>query len=923
MAAAPGLRECFDALVELPAQERAAWLDAHGIDAGLRDRLFKMLVADGVEDASVPVLRAGAAALATEYTPEADEGDGLVGTTVGPYRLVAILGQGGTSVVFRAERPMGEGTQTVAVKVLRTGLFSADSQRRFRREQGVLSQLSHPNIAALIDGGIGAGGIPYMAMEFVDGVAITDYANANALDLDARLRLLATVCRAVNSAHRALIVHRDLKPSNVLVSRDGVAKVLDFGIAQLLDDGSGKTAQTQVISLTPGYAAPEQYRPGPVTTATDVYALGVLLGELLTGRPVATGTFASLTRAFAEDAQPPAGLPAIPALRRLLRGDLDAIHSTACAQEPDRRYGSAALLADDIERYLQKLPVNARAPSISYRLRKYVQRNRVGASAVALILAAVLIGVSTTLWQARVAQQEGQRATAVSNFLIGLFEASKSGQLPEQRLTLEEVVRRAGDRLQGETDLSAPTRVDMMRMLAEVSIAASDFAQADRLLDQALALGETTYSPDDAVLLRIRLLQAHLRIFQSRYADAATAYEAILHRMRESNDEPGILGLQNYALALMFSARAEKALEISTEATRAAAGFYGAGTQGEVQASLEHGDMLLGAGRPNEAAAVIEPALQRWRDMGWPPARNLLRSLLQLARVRLDTGDPHAGEQLVREDLALAERIYQAPHEQIARALHNLGEMLIAQEHLDEAEPLFARARTMFRTIHGEGHMRDANTLTSVGFLLWRRRDLAAADESVRQAQAWCARPGLHATRTCLDIDTEEARIALAQDDVRRADVSSARGLAMAHEIFRDGSGSTADLLQLRAAVQLAAGDAAAALASCDEAQAALRAVGEDSGQIAVTVSARRAAVLEALHRIPEALTEIQQALALWQRMAPDGWRRHAELLAQMARLQAASGDVAAAKATAKSALARVAQPDQIDPAALAVLKRQ
>ncbi|TDR38902.1 serine/threonine-protein kinase [Tahibacter aquaticus] len=917
-----GLRDCFDRLVDLPVSERAAWLDAHDIDAALREQVRKMLAADGVENDAVPLFRAGAAALAAEFTPESDEGAGLIGTTMGPYRLSGVLGQGGTSLVFRAERPMGEGIQVVALKVLRTGLFSADSQRRFRREQGMLSQLSHPNIAGLVDGGIGAGGIPYIAMEFVDGLAITDYATANALDLPARLRLLVTVCRAVNSAHRALVVHRDLKPSNVLVSREGVVKVLDFGIAQLLDDGSGNSAQTQVVSLTPGYAAPEQYQPGPVTTATDIYALGVLLAELLIGRPVAPASFSVLSRACVE--APPevsAGLPAPAALRRLLRGDLDAIYSTACAAEPDRRYGSVALLAEDLERYLQNLPVSARAPSVMYRLRKYVRRHWIGASAALLGGLAVVIGMSTTLWQARLAHEESQRATAVSNFLMGLFEASKPGQLPEQRLTLEQLVHRASARLQKETDLPTATRIDMLRLLGEVSMDASDFAEAERLLQQALDLGRSAYAADAPALLRIRLLLAQLLLRQNRYADAADAYEAMLPPLRTSTDATSIRALQNYAFALMYSARAEQALAVSTDATQAATAFYGSGSQGAVLASLEHGTLLSGAGQPARAVAVIEPALQHWRDAGWPPDRDFLRGLSNQAGARVSLGEMRAAEQLARESLATGELIYPSPHEQIAAALLNLGDVLLQTEHLDEADAVLARALAMYRAIYGAGHMREANTLTRIGQLQWRRRDLAAAAQSLLQAQPWCARPGLHATRTCINIDTEDARIALAQGNLAQADARSARGLAMARELFRNDNVATAELLELRAGVHLGNGDAAAALAACDDAQAMLRRLGETQGPSAVAVAVRRAAVLDDLRRYPEALTDIQQAVALWQRLAPDGYRRRAEMLAQLAQLQSKSGDLPAARATAQSALALVGHSEQIDPARLATLQ--
>lgn len=920
----PGLRACFDILVELPAAERGAWLDANVLDAALRDQLQKLLAADGLDDAAVPVLSTGAAALAAGFTPESDEGTGLVGTDIGPYRLTAVLGQGGTSIVFRAERRLGEGVQVVALKLLRTGLFSADGQRRFRREQGVLSQLSHPHIAALIDGGISAGGIPYIVMEFVDGVSITDYANANALDLPARLRLFASVCRAVDSAHRALVVHRDIKPSNVLVSREGQVKVLDFGIAQLLDDGSGLTPQTQAVALTPGYAAPEQYRPGPVTTATDVHALGVLLGELLTGNLPRTPTTLSLSRRIAHDSSDAAaGLPAVATLRRLLRGDLDAIHATACAAEPERRYRSAALLAEDIERYLDKRPVTARAPSLSYRLRKFMQRNRVGASAAVLGTLALVIGVSTALWQAQVAREESRRATAVSNFLRGLFEASKSGKLPEQRLTLEQVVQRAGERLQQDSELSAATRIEMLCLLADVGMAASDFPQADRLLDQAAALAAAAPANDAGALLRIALLRGHLRLSQTRYADAAEVYETVLPQIRAGADEASIRGLQNYALALMFSARTDAALAISADASRAAVAHFGPGSQGAVLAALEQGVMLASAGRSRAAAAVIEPALQRWRDAKWPPTREFLRALSTLSNARLSLGDVATAERYAREVLGTGELIYPPPHAQTAWALVNLGDVLILQEQLDEAESLLLRALELFHTIYGKGQMRDANTLGSLVHLYWRRGDLAAAGQALRQAQPWCAKPGLHPTRTCLVLDTVETEVALALGELDRATAASTRGLTLAQAIYRDGSSSTVDLLQLRAGVQLAGGDAAAALASCDTAYTLLQTLGETGQPLAVVLLARRADALAALRRYPEALADIQQALTLWQQLVPGGRRQRAGMLTQLAQLQAASGDSTAATETANAALALAGPGGEgaIDPARLAALR--
>ncbi|MEO8671152.1 MAG: tetratricopeptide repeat protein [Tahibacter sp.] len=913
----PNLRECFDQLIDLTPPQREAWIAAHALDEGLREELLDMLAAD-LDDA--PLLATSAAALVQQYTPPHEDGAGLIGSSIGPYTLIEVLGQGGTSVVFRAQRASGAGTQTVALKLLRTGLFSADGQRRFRREQGVLAQLSHPHIAGLIDGGISEAGIPYIAMEFVDGLPITEYADANIFGLRARLALLVTVCRAIDSAHRTLIVHRDLKPSNVLVNTAGDIKVLDFGIARLLDDDEHHATQTHAISLTPGYAAPEQYLPGPVTTATDIYAIGILMGELLTGRLLTVGrTRSDLSRACAEAGSGmPAGLPAGKALTRLLRGDLDAIYNTAIAPEPARRYLSAALLADDLERYLRNQPVTARTPSWWYRLRKSMQRHRTASIAAMLALSAIVVGVSLALWQAQVAREQAQRATAVRDFLIELFDASKAGQLPDQRLTLDQLVHRAGERLQTQTDLSVPTRVELLRTLGEVRMAGSDYLPAGQFYDQALALAQTFYASSDTVVTRIRLLQASLLIHQSRYADASTAYAALLPQMRDDHSAASVEGLQNYASALMFSARTEQALAISAEAAKHAAALYGAGSRGAVQADLLRGNLLLGSGRHADAATLLKSALQTWRDSKRAPTDDFLQGLTDLSRVHRALGETAAAESLLRETLATAERLYDPPHDRIALALLNLGEALSLQWRLDEAEPMLVRALAMMREVYGDGHLRVANTLSALGKLEVRQRDLAAATLHIDSATQWCERPGLHATRSCIGIYMTRAELALATGDLDQAEASSARALAMTQEIFPQGHLWTAQLWQLRAELSLRRNDAPAALALCDQAHDLLARLDQLHGVIAESVLARRASVLNALERSAEALVDVHQALAMWQQLAPTGYLHQIELLDVQASIHTHLGDAGAARDTARRAIALVKDRRSIDPALLA-----
>lgn len=915
-----GLRACFELLVELAPLERERWLAGHALDPALRQELLALLAAD--RDAA-PLLSGGAAALVQHYTPAQDDGLGLIGSSIGPYRLIEVLGQGGTAVVFRAQRASGAGTQTVALKLLRTGLFSVDGQRRFRREQGVLAQLSHPHIARLIEGGISAAGIPYIAMEFVDGSPITQYANAHALDLRARIALLVTVCRTIDSAHRTLVVHRDLKPSNVLVTFAGEIKVLDFGIARLLDEDDHHVTQTSAIALTPGYAAPEQYLPGPVTTATDIYALGILMGELLTGQLLPRGrTRYDLSRAFIDASLPvPRGLLPLLALTRSLRGDLDAIYNTAHAHDPAHRYLSAALLADDLECYLNNLPVTARTPTAWYRLRKSMQRNRAVASAAILGVLALAIGVSLALWQAHVAHGEAQRATAVRDFLVELFDAARAGQLPDQRLTLEQLVHRAGARLKAHTELAEVTRVELLRTLGEVSLAGSDYNEAGALFDQALASARTLYPPDDAELMRIELLQASLLLHQSRYSDAGTAYAALLPHMRRNHDAAAIEGMQNYASALMYSAHTEQALAISAEAVRAAATLYGGGSSGAILADLAHADLLVGSGNYADAAPLLNSALAAWRDSQRAPTQEFLQALTDRSRVEQSFGDGAAAEASLRETVATAERLYDAPHDRIALALLNMGDLLRLHGRLAEAEPVLKRALMMMQVVYGDGHLRVANTLGALGSLELQRHDLDAASVHIHTAMQWCNRPGLHATRSCIELLADQTELGLASGNLEEADSSSARALAMAQEIFYAGHHWIAVLWQLRAALSLRRNDAVGALALCDQAWALLTRLNETRGLAAEGVLARRANTLNAMGRDADALVDIHQALSLWQKLAPAGALHEVALLDQLADTQSRLGDGTAARDSARRALGLVSDRAQLEPGTWARLE--
>jgi eukaryotic-like serine/threonine-protein kinase len=414
-------RELFDQAVALPRDERETFLDAACSDPALRARVAELLRAHerlGTSFLNTPALELNTASV------------GRVGRRLGAYAIAREIGRGGMGAVYLASRADDEFQKAVAIKIVAAPLGDATLLRRFRRERQILAALEHPHIARLLDGGTTEEGLPYLVMEYVDGLRIDEYVRNHALSVDDIITIFRRVCEAVQFAHRSLVIHRDLKPQNILITPDGSPHLLDFGIATLItadDDEPGGT-RTGMGAMTPEYASPEQLRGERVTTASDVYALGVLLYELLAGaRP---HDFASkrTDEAIRTVLETDPARPSVTAARRgqqvlakRLAGDLDAIVMMALRKEPERRYSSALALSDDLRRHQDGHPVVARGEAPSYRARKFVRRHRVGVAAAAAIVLTLIAGMAATAWQARVANRarhdaEVQRARAERRF---------------------------------------------------------------------------------------------------------------------------------------------------------------------------------------------------------------------------------------------------------------------------------------------------------------------------------------------------------------------------------------------------------------------------------------------------------------------------------------------------------------------------
>ncbi len=736
------VRRALDAALDAPPDERVRRVrEACGEDENLcREALSLLEFADSGEWLidRPPLVR---------LEPD-DELD--AGTRLGPYRVERLLDRGGMGTVYLASRDDGTFRGQVAIKIVEGGRAGA-LLRRFEAERQILATLAHPNVARLLDAGGAPDGRPYLVMEHVDGPPIDRWCEQRALPLRDRLALFRQVCAAVMHAHRRLVVHRDIKPDNVLVGADGVPKLLDFGIAKLLTDEPGLTA-TQAPLMTPHYAAPEQVEGGPVTTATDVYALGLLLYELLTGRKaqaVDDPTPVAVLRAVVERDPPRPSQAAPEERRRALEGDLDAIVLTALRKEPERRYASVEQLDDDVRRHLQGLPVAAVADRWSYRLGKLVRRHRVAAAAAGLALVAVIGGAGVALWQARVAQGERSRAERrledvrrlAHAMLFDVHDELDRGPVKTRQL----LARRATeylDRLAAEAEdpvLQRELAAGYLRLgriqgagltsgqLGDAAAAEQSFARARALHERVLAaLPRDFESRRELAHLDWLAGRALLGAGQPKPAidslnAAVTALQALL---RERPDEPAAsehLGEAWYGLVLAYGTNAVAGVGRRDEARRALdLALPRAERLARERPDDEHRSMLLSSlrnelanwhrfgGDVENAARILEARLREGEEMlkRRPESRMLRRELaaaygnaaaIDVARKDTAALLEHTGkalplfESLAAEDPANANvrQDLAVGHRNHARALTLAGELPAARRHLDTAVALF------------------------------------------------------------------------------------------------------------------------------------------------------------------------------------------------------------------------------------------
>ncbi len=697
-------------LMHAPGRRHAYLRNACGDDDALFREVATLLEADGQSDSFLEgyaLEGIDAAVWLEDGMPE--------GARIGPYRLVRLIGEGGMGVVYLAERADGMFEQRVALKLIKRGMDTAQIVRRFESERRILARLSHAHIARLLDGGVTDDGRPYFVMEYVDGQPIDAYCDARHLSIDARLDLFVTVCKAVLYAHANLVVHRDLKPENILVTPDGTVKLLDFGIARVLEEDDGtRLTQAGMRVLTPGYASPEQMRGEMIGTSSDIYSLGVVLYELLAGQRPHGDAAPSPTTVATEPERPSSVVERTlrepdtaetisrargtepEKLRRKLSGDLDVICLKALRPEPERRYGSVERFSDDIERHRSGLPVRARPDTLGYRTRKFLRRHRTGAAASAAVV--LLIATLVTFYTMRLSQErdraqvEAEKARQVAGFLQSLFETRR------ELVTAREMLDDGTARLEEELADQPEVLETMLMVTGDAYLGLGEDSSALAQFERALALRRQRLGPEhlDVTEALAKVAQAHARL--DNYREADSLYGQLLEMRRR------LLGPEHPLVAegLLYLGMLERSKVSSTFAT--------------ADSVYARSDSLLTA-----SLAII-------RKVTEPDGEELAKTLKELALTKEYRDLDAEADTLYREAIAVLRRRHGEAHPRIAVILRDLGDVQRRLGNRKGALALYGESVAMFRKVYEPDDPDLAYYLNYVAYSYKKRGRYAKAE---------------------------------------------------------------------------------------------------------------------------------------------------------------------------------------------------
>ncbi len=800
------VEQIFARALEHTAETRTAFIaEACAGDSQLMGEIQSLLAADQEADhfLSQPALVG---------EDERAAMDKALGATIGPYRLVRQLGEGGSGDVFLGQRHDGQFRQYVAIKVLKTGIRSATMARRFARERQILASLDHAHIARLIDGGQTEHGRPYLVMEYVDGIHIDRYCRLHALSIPQRLQLFLRVCAAVHYAHQNLIVHRDLKPSNILVTRGGIPKLVDFGIAKLLDpelaaEHCDPTA-TVVRLMTPHYASPEQIYGRTITTASDVYSLGVLLYQLISQRrpyEISSIDICDMQRVICQVEPPPPsrahGKPrgcdkaANKPRHRAISTDLDKITMMAMHKEPHHRYGSAQQLAQDIERHQRGLPIMAHSDTWLYRTLLFMRRHVAALTITALAIAVLATATITALLQADIAHQERERAEQVSQFVIDLFAPDPERAPISADTPASELLRRGAARVRQGRDMDIAVRGDLSHALGTISFNLGLLADALPAFQEALALRRQLHGPIHEDVASSLHQVAKTRAHMGQDAIALFREDLAMHMQ--------LFGDRDLRVAQSMFDFAEHLL--ARDEAEAEAMYRGAleirrtrlGDNHPLVADSRHGLAFwhLTRGQYREADEHFRRALDIRRIAFGTPHMAVSDSLNSLAILYHHQGYYARAEGHYRGAIAQAEALLGRTHYVVVNLKSNLASTLRALGRYREAEAHLRATLQQRRKLHGDDHPAVDNSLQHLAALLYDTGAFEQAEVHAREALERRLQRYGPQHRSVATTQGLLADIRLARGDSEAAIDNYRRALDTLHQLLGEGHPDTFDLL--------------------------------------------------------------------------------------------------------------------------------
>jgi len=896
----------IDQLFEVPPAERAEWLRRHCSDATLR-----VLVSQALDNApGVEVLERGM----EQWLP------GLAGSapdalpTIAGYRVLRFVGAGGMASVFEAERGLPGGPQTVALKLLRIDVHDADERRRFLREQRILARLQHPHIAQLLDAGFSPTGTPFLALEFIAGDDLMSHCALRGLPTRDRLGLFMDVCAAVDHAHRNLIVHRDLKPNNVLVDANGGVKLVDFGIAKLLT-GDGDRTRTEARRLTRSYAAPEQLTGAAATTAIDVYALGVLLGELLGEQPPQRIDEYVDARASVFDDE---------ALRRKLGPDLHAIVQEATRPDPARRYASASALRSDIQRYLAGQPLQARADTLAYRVGTFIRRHTV-AVATGIVIAVLLAGTTIAgLHEARLARRsareakaqvvatadEAHRAAALKTFLEGLFDSSAHGT--EANETAEELLARGRERADHDFATQPALRAEILALIGDLERRSGHPERAWQPLQEAATLAKAQFGVTDRRTLHIEYLLAMEADELGRVREATARLQAAIQAFETGPNRDSPEEVQALAWLAGLDERlgdSAKAIAIGERDIALARRILPKDSEALTEAALNLGWIYMDAGRPERAEPLLREALVRKQIHLGAQHADVADTMAILTSALTHLGRYGESEQLMRDAVAIDTNAYAHPNAHTAWHLNDLGTVYFLQGKYDEAHAFYTKSIAIDRALTPVSGLNEATSLGNIGKLRFRQGAYAEAEASMRDA--------IERKQHLLGVDYADNgrgydRTSLAEILIARGNVDEARtnlddALADDQRRHHDAHPDTAFALAVEAELAAATGDHDGAATLATRAVGMYDTLADQSSEKAIRARLIYGDALQLLGRNREAASQLNVALSAASGDASDNPALVAHIAADLAHVDTLLGDRTSSSRQSEKARASLA----------------